>query len=61
MTTKSIFAKHQIRIAKDTLKLSEFGARIMGGMDHDYARKILGFHGVSQKEIARLEGVDESS
>jgi hypothetical protein len=34
-------ARHQLRIARDTLKMSEFGARIMGGMNHAEAREII--------------------
>ena len=37
----SVFDKHQIKIAKETLKMSEVGARIMGGMTHDQAKEIL--------------------
>lgn len=33
--------KHQLRIAKDTLRLSDIGARIMGGMTKEEARKIV--------------------
>ena len=32
---------HQFRIAKDTLRLSDIGARIMGGMTKEYARDII--------------------
>ena len=35
------FDKHQLRIAKDTLKMSDVGALIMGGMTKDEARKII--------------------
>jgi len=45
-----IFAKHQIRIAKDTLKLSDIGARIMGGMTKAEAREILKKHGIKFNE-----------
>ncbi len=37
----SIPEKHQLRIAKDTLKLSDIGAKIMGGMTKDEAKKLL--------------------
>lgn len=33
--------KHQLKIARDTLKLSDAGARIMGGMTKDEARMII--------------------
>jgi hypothetical protein len=36
-----IARKHQLRIARDTLKLSDTGALIMGGMTKDEARQIL--------------------
>ena len=42
--------KHQIRIAKDTLKMSDAGARIMGGMTKEQAREILRKHGIRFKE-----------
>lgn len=38
---KTIFDKHQLKIAKATLKMSEIGAKIMGGMTHDEARAII--------------------
>jgi len=40
MTT--IPERHQIKIAKDTLRMSDAGAMIMGGMTKEKARKILG-------------------
>lgn len=33
-----VFKKHQLRIAKATLKMSDAGARIMGGMTKEEAR-----------------------
>ena len=36
-----VFAKHQISIAKKTLKLSDAGALILGGMTKAEAREIL--------------------
>ena len=33
--------KHQLRIARDTLRMSDVGALIMGGMTKDEARAIL--------------------
>jgi len=33
--------QHQFKIAKSTLRLSDAGARIMGGMSKDEARKFL--------------------
>ena len=39
--TLSVFDKHQLNIARKTLKMSEIGARIMGGMTHEEAREII--------------------
>lgn len=50
------FTKHQIRIAKGTLRYSDAGAFIMGGMTKDEARALLKAHGYSDKAIAMLEG-----
>ena len=36
-----IFQKHQLRIAKDTLKMSDAGALIMGGMTKEDAKDII--------------------
>jgi hypothetical protein len=33
--------RHQLKIARDTLKMSEAGARIMGGPNHAEAREII--------------------
>ena len=35
----SVPEKHQLRIARDTLKMSDIGARIMGGMSKEEARR----------------------
>ena len=45
-----VFLKHQIRIAKATLKLSDVGAKIMGGMTKQEARDLLNKHGIRCKE-----------
>jgi hypothetical protein len=37
----SVFDKHQLKIAYSTMKMSEVGARIMGGMNHQEAREII--------------------
>ena len=37
----SVFDKHQLAIAKKTLKLSDVGAIIMGGMTKDEAREVI--------------------
>ena len=36
-----LFEKHQLKIARDTLKLSDVGARIMGGMTKEEARAVI--------------------
>ena len=42
----SVPEKHQIKIAKDTLKMSDVGAMIMGGMTKPEAKEILKKHGI---------------
>ena len=37
----SVPEKHQLRIAKQTLKYSDVGARIMGGMTKEEARQVI--------------------
>ena len=51
--------KHQLKIAKDTLKMSKAGANVMGGMNHDEARKFLKSIGYSDQKIKKLEESDE--
>lgn len=52
MNTKfrSIFDNHQIKIAKSTLKMSDAGANIMGGMTKEEAREILKKFNIKFKE-----------
>lgn len=38
---QSVFDRHQLRIARDTLKMSDIGASIMGGMTKDEARAVI--------------------
>ena len=45
-----VFVKHRIKIAKDTLKMSDAGASVMGGMTKEEARTILQKYGVKYKE-----------
>jgi hypothetical protein len=40
-TELSVPERHQLRIARDTLKLSDVGAMIMGGMTKDEAVKVI--------------------
>lgn len=37
----SVPEQHQLKIARATLKLSELGAKLMGGMDHATARTVI--------------------
>ena len=37
----SVPERHQLKIARQTLKMTEAGARIMGGPTHAEARKII--------------------
>ena len=41
----SIFDKHQLKIAKDTLRMSDAGANIIGGMTKQEAKEFLYDHG----------------
>jgi hypothetical protein len=50
---KNVSKKHQIRIARDTLRMSDIGAVIMGGMTKEYAREILG--PVESRKIELIE------
>jgi len=42
----NVFLCHQIRIAKQTLKMSDIGANIMGGMTKSKAVKLLRDNGI---------------
>ena len=50
-----VVQKHQLKIAKDTLRMSDAGALIMGGMTKDEARQFLLKIGWSTDKIKRLE------
>lgn len=50
----SIFAQHQIKIAKDTLKMSDKGAIIMGGMTKEEAIKILKKYKVKMDNVKQF-------
>jgi hypothetical protein len=41
MKELNIFDYHQLKIAKATLKMSDVGARIMGGMTKEEARAVI--------------------
>jgi len=47
--------KHQKAVAIKTLKMSDTGARIMGGMTKEEAREFLKSIGYTQRQIERLE------
>lgn len=51
----SVADRHQTQIAKETLRMSEAGARIAGGMSKAEARAYLARQGWSAEAIARLE------
>lgn len=37
----TVFEKHRLKIARDTLKMSDLGARLMGGMTKQEAREFI--------------------
>ena len=41
MNNLSVPERHQLRIARDTLEMSDAGARIMGGPTKEEAREII--------------------
>lgn len=51
----NIFDKHQTAIAKKTLRMSDAGAAIMGGMTKEQARTFLTRIGYTAKQIEMLE------
>ena len=51
----SVPEQHQMVVAKSTLRMSDVGAKIMGGMTKDEARKFLMKCGYSAKRIAKIE------
>lgn len=55
MNKLSVFDKHQLRIAKQTLKMHDIGASIMGGMTKQEAREFLSKVGFSQSQIKSIE------
>jgi hypothetical protein len=52
----SVPEKHQLRIALQTLKMTDAGANIMGGMNKEEARSFLKSKGYSDQQIQKLEG-----
>lgn len=55
---RDIGERHQLKIARDTLRMHDAGAAIMGGMSKDEARSFLLRFGYSELQISRLEGSD---
>ena len=55
MAELSNFEKHRKQIALSTLKLSDAGASVMGGMSKKEARDFLRLLGYSDERIKRLE------
>jgi hypothetical protein len=51
----SVFDKHQLKIAKATLNMSDVGVLIMGGMTKEEARAFLASMGWSKEKIANFE------
>lgn len=56
---QDVFAKHQINIAKKTLRMHPSAAAILGGPDHEESRKILKKHGWTDEQIKRHELSEE--
>lgn len=52
---RDVATRHQIKIAKDTLKMSDAGVMIMGGMDKEEARRVLKKAGYSDSQIRAME------
>ena len=54
-TELSVFDKHQFKIARDTLRMSDIGALIMGGMTKPEAREFLARVGWTPERIKAFE------
>jgi hypothetical protein len=54
-TSLSVVEQHQKKIALSTLKMTDAGARIMGGMTKEEARNFLRRIGYSDGQIANIE------
>ena len=52
---QTVADKHQLKIAKDTLRMSDAGAFIMGGMTKEQAREVLRKQGWSEDRISKHE------
>ena len=51
-----VFWNHQVKIAKATLKMSDEGALIMGGMTKAEAREILRIDAAKKKVTNKIRG-----
>ena len=54
-TNLNLFDCHQKKIAIQTLKMSDVGAMIMGGMSKEEARNVLKRIGYSDSQISKIE------
>ena len=54
--TLSVPEKHQLNIAKKTLKMNDAAVGVMGGMSKDEARSFLQKIGWSDQKIKKFEG-----
>lgn len=55
MKNLDTFQKHQLKIAKDTLRMTDAGANIMGGMTKQEARDFLLSIGWNEKKVNDFE------
>lgn len=59
----NIFDQHRLKIARRTLRLTDVGAQVLGGMTKAEARKVIKDRCISQSEFRRqlmqLEGTLE--
>jgi len=49
-----VFWNHKVKIAKATMKMSDEGAMIMGGMTKAEAREVLRVDGLKKKIVKRI-------
>jgi hypothetical protein len=49
-----VFWNHQVKIAKDTLKMNDVGVMVMGGMTKAEAREILRIDAAKKKVIKKI-------
>ncbi len=55
MKNRDVFARHQTKIARNTLRLTDAGASILGGMTREEARRYLKSVGWNEERIRREE------